>query len=612
MYKNKASKITSKSSLAQAQIKPRPSFVNPPNFQRPKAPEVQTDFFKGLGSSGLFTRIIFYAYHRLLGLLLKKEELPNLGRSLGLLFLLGGLCIFFLAFRPLDYYKLSYTPSYERPSKLYGVNDEGEAVLITEFYRQARHPIRLNAEEEASEMKQAQKTPEAGEGKEQSELAEGKDTFKGSKSTDSQQSPEQKLNDKKTEISITMNAKIVRAFIAAEDTRFFYHPGVDLLGIVRAFGVNLLAGKIKEGASTITQQVARLRFLSQERSILRKLREAFLALLLEVKYSKQEIMEDYLNMVPLGHGTNGIEAAARFYFNKNCDQLNWGEAALLASLTTRPRQFSPIVNPRQSMHKVKVSLQKLMENGQLSISETEAAFRALKENFYATLNRSPNDSAFGQRLNLHPYVTAFVRNQLPGEFRSDDVLSTAGLRIYTSINHRHQSAAEKYMPPYLKTLTSQRRRRPFRSYHIFDSDFAELYKLNSLFLELPRFKLKMSRSQRDLSLDFHNDMAEELGMLSLLAGESNISRSVDHYLLYGEDFVRQQAVEGALVSIEPYTGEITAVIGGSGFNPNNQQLRFHKIRRQPGSAFKPIVIASALEASLKSPNQTPHNSSDDL
>ena len=599
MRKNKASKIASKRGLPhpQSRTRSRAASVSPSKpgirrpssstqslsldlrTQKPETAQIQDDFFRAPAArnSGIFTRIVFYGFHRLLGSVLNQEELPNLGRAIILLFLLSALCIFFLAFRPLDYYQLSYTPSYERPSELYGLDDKGQALLITEFYRQARRPIRLS-----SQSGEAKTDPNANTKAKQN----------------SRQDAEQRSGEIRAEIFIDMNAKIVRAFIAAEDTRFAYHPGVDLLGIARAFWVNLLAGKIKEGASTITQQVARLRFLSQERSILRKLREAFLALLLEIKYSKREIMEDYLNMVPLGHGTNGIEAAARFYFNKSCNQLNWGEAALLASLTTRPRQFSPIVNPMQSIHKVKVTLQKLMENGQLNIAQAETAFRTLKKEFYAVLNRSPNDSAFGQRLNLHPYVTAFVRSQLPREFRSDDILSTAGLRIYTSIDHRHQSAAEKHMPPYLKKVTAQRRKAPFRKHHIFDSDFAELYKLNALLLDLPRFKLKISRARRDLSLNFHNDLAGELGVMSLLAGESNVSRSVDHYLLYGKDFTRRQAVEGALVSLDPYSGEITAVIGGSSFNPNNQQLRFHKIRRQPGSAFKPIVIAAALEASL--------------
>ena len=582
MRRNKASKIQSglRPSPNPLETKTKASSENSFRQQRLlKDSFGETDFFSGNRSSGLFSRIVFYGYHQVMGGFLKKEDLPNLVRSIVLLFLLIGLCIFFLAFRPLDYYKLGYVPSYDRPSELYGVDSKGEAILITEFYRQARHPISLSSEPKTNPEKIVQDSPESEEKEESGD--ENLNTQAGS-----------------GELSIPMNSKIVRVFLAAEDTRFFYHPGVDFLGIARAFWVNLLAGKIKEGASTITQQVARLRFLSQERSVFRKLREAFLAFLMEIKYSKEEILEDYLNMVPLGHGANGVEAAARFYFSKSCKQLNWGEAALLASLTTRPRQFSPIVNPMQSMRKVKVTLQRLVEGGELSLSEAEISFRDLKENFYAKLNRSPNDSAFGQRLNLHPYATAFVRNQLPKEFRSDDILSTRGLRIYASINHKHQSAAEKHMPPYLKNITAQRRRPPFRNHHIFDSDFAELYKLNSLLLKLPQFKLKISRSRRDLSLNFHNDLAGELGVLSLLSGEANVARSVDHYLLYGEDFVRRQAVEGALFSMEPYTGKITAVIGGSSFSPNNQQLRFHKIRRQPGSAFKPIVIAAALEASL--------------
>ncbi len=507
-------------------------------------------FSSSMGGSHLLTRAVFYGYHRLLAFIVKAEDTRAFLRAGILLVGLVFASIIFLGFDPFGYWLVGQGQSYTRPSEIYATNAKGENVLIAEFYRSARRPIHLNSDD-------------------------------------------------------ALSSKVVRAFIAAEDTRFFYHPGVDFLGIARAFVVNILAGKVKEGASTITQQVARLRFLSQERSILRKLREAFFAFFLELQYTKREILQDYLNMVPLGHGTSGIEAASRFYFFKSYDELTWGEAALLASLTTRPREFSPIRNPKQSLHKVKVTLQKLVENGDLTIVQAENEFAALKRDFYVVLNRSPNDSAFHKRVNLYPYVTAFVRSQLPTPFRSEDILSTGGLRIYTTIQDEHQRAARENMLPYLKKVTSMRYKASFSGYHTFDRDFYDLYRLNSFLLPLPEFALKISRAQRDLMLAFDNEFIDGLGLLSRLggAGNGNLSAGLDHYLFNSASLRSQEIVEGALVSLRSYSGEITAVIGGSGFSPRNQQLRFNGIRRQPGSAFKPIIIGSALEYSLQAENK---------
>ncbi len=544
--------------------------------------------------SGFLTRVIFFSYnkqlYRLFPSLQKGNDFSTLLCVFSFVFLLGGLLIFSIIFHPNDYYQLVTAPRYSRPSQIYALDQNNHYTLVTEFYSQARRPIRLqenlgrDSEKEKKQILTENSTKKIASLKPQIINV-------GSTQTLSQK------NYVKAEPILTMQDKIVRTFIIVEDARFLYHPGIDPLGIFRAFWVNIFAGRIKEGASTITQQVARLRFLSRERSVLRKLREAILSFLLEWQYSKQEIMEDYLNMVPLGHGTNGIEAASQFYFQKSCKELNWGEAALLVSLTTRPRSFSPILNPRHSVQKVRSTLQRLVESGEITTDQAEKSYFLLRKDFYATLNRSPNDSAFRQRLNAHPYVTTFVRSQLPKEYRSHDVLSNDGLRIYTSIRQNHQRAAEKETIPYLKELTEQRRKPPFRNYKIFDIDFSDIYHFTSLLFQVAKAKNSMSREKRDLTIAFHNKLATDIGFLSQLVGETNISRAIDYHLLYGKRFASKQKVEGGLVSLLPFSGEITAVIGGSGFKPDNQQLRFQSVRRQPGSAFKPIIIASAIEAS---------------
>ena len=325
------------------------------------------------------TRCVFSGFHYVLRWIFVRTDGRLLIRSFCTCAFLGAACIVLIGITPADCVRVFSARDYERPSEIYAVGMDGKPLLITEFYRQARRIISLEKKETVPQKEE-------------------------------------------TQIDDPLDARVIRTLLSTEDSRFFSHFGIDLAGIFRAIWINLRSGKVREGASTITQQVARLRFLNRERHIVRKIKEAFLAVLLEIRYAKRKIIEDYLNMLPLGHGTNGIETASRFYFGKHYQELSWGESAILASLTTRPSYFSPIRHPIRSVEKVRVTLQRLVENGQLSAIEAVQEWESLRTEFYATLNRSPNDSAFQQRLNMHPYVTAYVRNQLPSEFRNNRIL----------------------------------------------------------------------------------------------------------------------------------------------------------------------------------------------
>ncbi|MBL8020151.1 MAG: PBP1A family penicillin-binding protein [Leptospirales bacterium] len=496
--------------------------------------------FQSPSHSGIATRAIFFPFVRMLR---NIEEAGTQARWL-LLILIGlpGLIVLLLCVTPLDPILVFSHAGYERPSIVYGYDSTGKSVPIAEFYKFSRRVIDLSE----------------GDGQE---------------------------------------AKVVKSFLATEDNNFYMHPGVDPQGILRAALVNAMAGRIREGASTITQQVARLRFLSNERSMFRKIREAFLALLLEVRYSKKDILEMYLNEVPLGHGTLGVEAAADFYFGKSHTDLSWGESALLASLTTRPRDFSPLTNPNESRKKVRVVLRKLVETGTISISEAEAEYKALEDNFYSTLNRSPNDTAFNRRMNLFPYVTEYVKKTIPDELQ--DELYSGGLQIQTTIVVEHQKAAEDTMQPWLARLTEQRKRRPFKNFFAFDDEVGSFLPLihavqDAFSTPAPEYLVKRARLPFEFEREFIPAMRLELSLLNMLAGEENLAAAIDRNIQVTA-VEEDQKVEGALISIRPDTGAITAVLGGSGFVSQNQQLRFLTSRRQPGSSFKPIVYAAGIE-----------------
>ena len=217
---------------------------------------------------------------------------------------------------------------------------------------------------------------------------------------------------------------VQNAFIAAEDRRFFQHDGVDAWGIARAVVTNVRQGAVLEGASTITQQLARIVFLSQDRTITRKLKEAALALKLERQLSKQQILEQYLNYVYLGSGAYGVSDAAWIYFSKTTDQLTVAEAALIAGLPPAPSIYSPLVNPDLARKQRALVLDRMAQSGAISRVEAERASAsplALKPATPKYFNSSA------------PYFTTWVAQELP-KLVSPEQLEVGGIKVRTSLN----------------------------------------------------------------------------------------------------------------------------------------------------------------------------------
>ncbi len=470
------------------------------------------------------------------------------------LIFLGVLNVFLIVGSLDDWKLIPKAMDYEIPSTLYGVNTKGEYEAIAEFYQFSRIVLNLPSFKEETD------------------------------------SP-----DKRN--------KVLQCFLSTEDSNFYEHHGLDLRGIVRAFAVNIVAGKIKEGASTITQQVARLKFLNTDRSFIRKAREAWLAFLMELYYDKNTILEMYLNEIPLGHGTLGVGAAARFYFRKDINSLGWGEAALLASLTTRPKEFSPLVNPMVSANKVRVIFMKLVENGKMDIAKAESEYKKFSE-YYASLNRSPNDSAYSDRLNRFPYFTEYIRRLLKKHVSNEDLYS-GGLKVYSTMNIQHQTEAEAVLSAGLINQTKISNQRAFKNIDAFDDQFGDVYNLIALTHDISDFKFKISRMERTFRSVYQEELRDNYAALNLLTGSDSVGS------IFDENYAKQTTqdhllpVEGGIISMRPETGYITAMVGGSGFRSDNQQLRPIQAYRQPGSSFKPLVYATVLDYYGKNPLEEP-------
>ncbi|MBI3988041.1 MAG: penicillin-binding protein 1A [candidate division NC10 bacterium] len=294
------------------------------------------------------------------------------------------------------------------------------------------------------------------------------------------------------------------AVLAIEDARFYEHGPVDVKGIARAAIRNLTSLRIKEGGSTITQQLAKILFLTPERTLARKLKELKLARELESRYHKDKILEMYLNLVYLGHGAYGVEAAARTYFSKLVTRLTLPEAALIAGLIRAPALYSPFLHPKKAKERRDVVLQRMMELKLIPPAEGRAAMKT-------PIKVIPYFQASG----LAPTLVDYVRQELERRY-TPQVLLKGGLRVSTTLNLEMQRAAV---------------------------------------------------------------LALKTGLQQIKAGLKGSSHP---------------ALEGAIVAMDPRTGAITAMVGGSDYS-RSQFNRAVQMRRQPGSAFKPFVYAAAFD-----------------
>jgi len=296
-----------------------------------------------------------------------------------------------------------------------------------------------------------------------------------------------------------MPQNLLNAVVTIEDERFYKHNGIDLKGMARAAIHNLIPGGAMEGGSTITQQLAKISLLTEERTITRKVKDMTLALQIEQTYSKKEILELYLNSVYLGHGNIGVEAASRYYFNKSVGQLSLGEAATIAGLIRSPENYSPLTHYGNAKGRRNLVLRKMWELRYISLSQ----YKAASGSGLKVVKKDAANAGGG-------YFLDYIRQQLNKNGFSEDELRFGGYKIYTTLDLNCQKEAERIM------------------------------------LQLPSVKS-----------------------------------------------VKIQP-EGALISLDAKDGGILAMVGGRSYT-QSQYNRSINSYRQPGSAIKPFVYATALE-----------------
>lgn len=414
-----------------------------------------------------------------------------------------------------------------------------------------------------------------------------------------------------------MPDNLLKAFVAAEDSRFYEHGGIDLASIARAFIKNLHAGEIVQGGSTITQQVAKSFFLSPTRSYSRKIKEAILAYRIDKYFSKNEILYLYLNQIYLGNGAYGVESAALNYFGKKAKDLSLSEAAVLAGLPQAPSRYSPIRHFNRAKKRQQYVLNQMASNEFITKSQAESAFNEeihliKKRNFF---------------MEKAPYYSEYVRKYILEKYGEDN-LYNGGLKIHTAVSLKVQQAAQKAVFNGLKALDKrQGYRGPLKSLSreeiqpflenqkkkIKEEELVKGLEIKAIvtevddvektvkvkFLEhtgiLPIKNMSWARKPDNDKYYLYDKLktpgkALKTNDLILVKLKKNIQETNDWEVSLEQD----PKASGAMLSIESKTGEVKAMIGGKGFS-SSQFNRAIQSKRQPGSSFKPIIYSAALD-----------------
>ncbi len=396
--------------------------------------------------------------------------------------------------------------------------------------------------------------------------------------------------------------KVVNSFLSAEDKNFFNHPGIDAKGILRAVFKNLKnisQNKRLEGASTITQQVAKNFLLTNEVSMKRKIKEAILAFRIERAYSKERILELYLNQIYLGQGTYGIAAASLEYFDKSIKELNYPDAALLAALPKAPSKYNPYKYPEIGKFRRNLVLNNLKDNNFISKKELELFKKS-------NLNLKKRKIEIVNEANSY---TEEVRRSVNENYGFEKLYSQ-GLSIKTPLNINYQIQALKSLRKGIEDYDKRSGWRGVITNKLNDKNWKNKisrYKLDPTlswyFAEIVNtddFKV----SFKTLSKDTKDIKRGEILIQDLKWIIPKTKTVSDKFKIGDIIFVKKKGskwkikqypkVNGGIVALDPYTGDVKALVGGFNFK-SSEFNRVTQAKRQPGSAFKPIVYAAALE-----------------
>ncbi len=374
---------------------------------------------------------------------------------------------------------------------------------------------------------------------------------------------------------------VKHAFIAIEDRSFYRNIGIDPLGILRAAIMNLLSGRIVAGGSTISQQLIKNLFLTPERSLSRKVKEMILAIKLNKVYPKDKILEMYLNHIYLGHGAYGVESAAQVYFGKHVWELDVCEAAVIAGLPKAPSRYDPYKNIEGATERRDAVLQSMLEEGYIDINKARECFEK------PIVLREVDE----EDIDIKDYFTEMVRQWFAARYGIDE-LYKGGYKIYTTVDKDLLRNAHYIMKDHLELLQNQVGFPKLTEEEInklledYEKQSVDRLIKNNIYIGIIE---KVKKKKVFIKVKDHKGYFVFSGRLR------NAEKGIPVYVRYidKDEFEFVPYVEGALVAIDQKTGAIRALVGGYDFLKTKFN-RAVQAKRQPGSAFKPIVYIAAI------------------
>jgi penicillin-binding protein 1A len=392
---------------------------------------------------------------------------------------------------------------------------------------------------------------------------------------------------------------LIYAVLAREDPDFYNHKGFSVRGIIRAV-IGQLIGKNLGGGSTITQQVAGTLYTDRsERTLSRKIRELWWAFQMERRYTKNEILEIYLNYMYMGPGTYGVEAASKYFFGHSARDISLAEAAILVIQLSSPSRYNPLDNPNTAMDRQRSVLDRMVEFGYATREEAESSFTEYWDNYDYT---RASTSAYYDREDAAPWFSEYVRRELDDMMYGTMDYYRDGYTVLTTLDLNYQQAAAKYMEQGLaranKEFSGSQGTRLVQAERVY----VPVIDLLSLFFDLDAIHATSDAQTEQKAVSRYTKIINPVAdMAALIFGIQDLKGITNAAFGELKNNTEQNVVEGALIAIENETGYIKAIIGGSKYDESNQLIRATQGQIMPGSSFKPLYYSAAIDSRQFSP-----------
>ena len=403
-------------------------------------------------------------------------------------------------------------------------------------------------------------------------------------------------SDEKREI-ISLNQlpqHMLDALLTREDRIFYSHHGFSFKAVMRAV-VGKLTGRSLGGGSTLTQQIAGTIYCARtEMSIMRKIKELWWAVQMERRLSKYEILELYLNKIYFGGGTYGVNAASKYYFGHSAEQITPAEAAILVFQLSNPAFYNPFDHPNRAMDRQKDVLDSMVKAGYISKAYAEESFNEFWGDFDYTRTSS---SAYLIRDDKAPWFGEYVRRELGNMIYGSQNIYTSGFTVNTTLNLKHQNHAQRIMEKYIRIANTRYQQEHTSRSGIAFTTYVPMTELLSLVFNIPSLKVSEQRTESLANSVYMNQVNPILDVMTMMTGVDSLKVSIINRVNAETKKENEKTtIEGTMISLENDTGYITALVGGSKYDQENQFIRAVQARVQPGSTFKPLYYTEAIDS----------------